>query len=354
MNNNNVKIECSWEPDGDLGSCAKYYGENEEAPNWPAAGVALSKSASGPKRCELRLLFNEGLKIRTIELLSSARIVEVYGTSSSGQEEYWQSNRAKEPNAPGMWHCVVSCEKESSSISMKLFSLSAPATVCHIRGIRVHYAVCSRSQQPSQKHPPQQYHQPQGSSFEDMLSLATRVMPQAADIKKYCDVKFLVLESKMASMESLLPQVDWLVKEIKDLRQEVTELKREKREQGEQIKQLLKANAPPQCPSQKYAAARDERKRERRRSCPNDLTDVETKLNQLRKHKSLTRSSSTPSSASLDRARRFFGFPSNSALQVWMRSTKTPPTVITDSPPDAAIRTPRRSRSFVRELSLDL
>ena len=350
----NVQIACPWNSDSDIINCFKCE-EGTAAGCWIAESsfVTLSKPADGPKRCELQIAFEGINKISHIDLVSSARIVEVYGTSSSGKEEYWQSNRAKEPISQGTWHCSIACDRKSKSpIVLKLFSLSQPTNSCIIKGLRLSYE-CGSSCPPPQSAQmaslgaPSGNRPPQSSGFEEMLSLAARVMPQATDIKKYCDMRFLALESKVASMESLLPKVDWLVNEVKELRQEVTELRREKKSSEKQ--------RSPQCPTLKYAAAREERKKERRRSCPNNLYEAEAKLDLLRKHKSLTRSSSTPSSNSLERARRFFGFPNKSALQEWMRTTKTSSDVIiSESPPDAAIRPTRRSQSALRPMKLSL
>ena len=108
-----------------------------------AAPVRLLKPQTG-RRCELHVAFSGTREILAVEVVSSARIIEVYGSAEEPGDCYWMSCRAKEPLAAGTWHCPALLTLEGSRrataapLVIKLFSLSAPAARCTLHGVRLH------------------------------------------------------------------------------------------------------------------------------------------------------------------------------------------------------------------------
>eukprot|EP01064_Diplonema_japonicum_P000326 TRINITY_DN10226_c1_g1_i1.p1 TRINITY_DN10226_c1_g1~~TRINITY_DN10226_c1_g1_i1.p1 ORF type:complete len:476 (+),score=120.60 TRINITY_DN10226_c1_g1_i1:40-1467(+) len=147
-------------------------------PEWCGEGVVLTKPSSG-KRCELLITFPSVHEILECEVVSSARIVELYGSTEEEGDCYWQSSRSKE-GFDGLWHCPALLPQggtkrvSSSPLVIKLFSLSPPTTACTLMGVRVR--VSGKATKKPSAMPPQT------PSLHEMVSLAARFLKGGATV----------------------------------------------------------------------------------------------------------------------------------------------------------------------------
>ena len=156
-------------------------------PEWvSSSAVVLHKPASG-KRCELRVHYAGVHEVRAVEVVSTARIAELYGSAEEAGDVYWQSCRSKaalSPDHPGLWHCPALLSGDTTTptprratgapLLIKLFSLSPPATQLRLHGIRIHIAAKGAQTAPT---PP-----PPSVSTEDMMALAARFLGGAMSV----------------------------------------------------------------------------------------------------------------------------------------------------------------------------
>eukprot|EP01059_Diplonema_ambulator_P016044 TRINITY_DN2730_c0_g3_i1.p1 TRINITY_DN2730_c0_g3~~TRINITY_DN2730_c0_g3_i1.p1 ORF type:complete len:506 (+),score=113.52 TRINITY_DN2730_c0_g3_i1:31-1548(+) len=187
MSNYGVKIKSSWaaKEGGCIPSEYVTWEVDEEdglpetvtsVPDWCKEGIVLTKPASG-QRCELLISFTGVHEILECEVVSSARIVELYGTTEDEGDCYWQSSRSKE-GFDNLWHCPALLPQagtrrvSASPLVIKLFSLSPPTTACTLKGVRVRIS----SKGGKKPTPSITVPQAQAPSLHEMVSLAAKFL----------------------------------------------------------------------------------------------------------------------------------------------------------------------------------
>ncbi|KAJ9449671.1 hypothetical protein DIPPA_01121 [Diplonema papillatum] len=202
-------------------SCVVQEAPNDGIPSWcTGEPLTMSKAANG-QRCELRLLFEGVHEVFACEVVSTARIIELYGSTEDEGDTYWQSSRSKEsiPGHAGLWYCSAFLSHASSParvtgspLLVKLFSLSAPTGRCVLHGIRLRISPGAAPPPPKAPHPlfpgTSGHAAAGGAGFQDAIALAARFMSGQRNLPSPDDVARFCQGQPQAPPERLHPPVD--------------------------------------------------------------------------------------------------------------------------------------------------